>query len=124
MASDPGTRPVIRGATGSTAGVRSPLFWPWGQREWFSPWVKGVGRLVARPAVERGLRVTGTGSNAKREPAEAIGVWFIDYAAAAGVVAAARELVPDGFDGIVDLVGGTSLRTVAPLARDPATRPP
>ncbi|MBP2327820.1 NADPH:quinone reductase-like Zn-dependent oxidoreductase [Kibdelosporangium banguiense] len=25
----------------------------------------------------------------------------------------------DGFDGIVDLVGGTSLRTVAPLARDP-----
>jgi NADPH:quinone reductase-like Zn-dependent oxidoreductase len=30
----------------------------------------------------------------------------------------ARELVPDGFDGIVDLVGGASLRTVAPLARD------
>ncbi|UJW36736.1 hypothetical protein L3Q67_31820 [Saccharothrix sp. AJ9571] len=27
-------------------------------------------------------------------------------------------MVPDGFDGIVDLVGGTSLRTVAPLARD------
>jgi NADPH:quinone reductase len=72
---------------------------------------------VARLAVDRGLRVIGTGSSAKREPAEAIGVRFIDYTAS-DVVAAARELVPDGFDGIVDLVGGASLRMVAPLARD------
>ncbi|MEV4106403.1 NADP-dependent oxidoreductase [Nonomuraea sp. NPDC049695] len=78
----------------------------------------GVGLAVARLAVGRGLRVIGTGSTAKREHAEAIGVRFIDYAAG-DVVAAARELVPDGFDGIVDLVGGASLRTVAPLARDP-----
>ncbi|MEU7140905.1 NADP-dependent oxidoreductase [Nocardia sp. NPDC046473] len=78
----------------------------------------GVGLAVARLAVGRELRVIGTGSTAKREPAEAIGVRFIDYAAG-NVVAAARELVPDGVDGIVDLVGGTSLRTVAPLARDP-----
>ena len=60
----------------------------------------------------------GTGSTAKRGHAEAVGVRFIDYTDA-DVVAAARELVPDGFDGIVDLVGGTSLRTVAPLVRDP-----
>ncbi|GAB2801959.1 NADP-dependent oxidoreductase [Actinoallomurus bryophytorum] len=78
----------------------------------------GVGLAVGRLAVGRRLRVVGTGSAAKREHAEAIGVRFIDYAAG-DVVAAARELVPDGFDGIVDLVGGTSLRTVAPLARDP-----
>ncbi|WP_433873553.1 NADP-dependent oxidoreductase [Saccharopolyspora sp. CA-218241] len=78
----------------------------------------GVGLAVARLAIERELRVIGTGSTAKREHAEAIGVRFIDYAAE-DVVAAARELVADGFDGIVDLVGGTSLRTVAPLARDP-----
>jgi NADPH2:quinone reductase len=78
----------------------------------------GVGLAVARLAVARGLRVIGTGSAAKREHAEAVGVRFIDYAAGS-VVAAARELVPDGVDGIVDLVGGTSLRTVAPLARDP-----
>lgn len=78
----------------------------------------GVGLAVARLAVGRELRVIGTGSTAKREQAEAIGVRFIDYTAG-DVVAAARELVPDGFDGIVDLVGGTSLRTVAPLARDP-----
>ncbi|WP_228472856.1 NADP-dependent oxidoreductase [Streptomyces cyaneochromogenes] len=78
----------------------------------------GVGLAVARLAIGRELRVIGTGSTAKREHAEAIGVRFIDYAAE-DVVTTARELVPDGFDGIVDLVGGTSLRTVAPLARDP-----
>ncbi|MEV4350429.1 NADP-dependent oxidoreductase [Actinoplanes sp. NPDC049596] len=78
----------------------------------------GVGLLVARLAAGRDLRVIGTGSGTKREPAEAIGVRFIDYTAG-DVVAAARELVPDGVDGIVDLVGGASLRAVAPLARDP-----
>ncbi len=78
----------------------------------------GVGLTVARLAIRRDLRVIGTGSRAKREHAEAIGVRFVDYTAE-DVAAAARELVPDGFDGIVDLVGGTSLRTVAPLARDP-----
>ncbi|WNV86924.1 NADP-dependent oxidoreductase [Umezawaea sp. Da 62-37] len=77
----------------------------------------GVGLAVARLATSRGLRVIGTGSTAKREHAEAVGVRFIDYTAE-DVVTAARELVPDGFDGIVDLVGGASLRTVAPLALD------
>jgi NADPH:quinone reductase-like Zn-dependent oxidoreductase len=78
----------------------------------------GVGLAAARLAIGRGLRVVGTGSTAKREHAEAVGARFVDYTAE-DVVAAARELVPDGFDGIVDLVGGASLRTVAPLARDP-----
>ena len=76
----------------------------------------GVGLLVARLAVARELRVIGTGSTAKREPAEAIGVRFIDYTAGE-VAAAARKLAPKGVDGIVDLVGGASLRAVAPLAR-------
>ena len=62
----------------------------------------GVGLAVARLAVGRELRVIGTGSTAKREHAEALGVRFIDYTAE-DVAAAARELVPDGFDGIVDL---------------------
>ncbi|GGP92591.1 NADPH:quinone reductase [Streptomyces pseudogriseolus] len=78
----------------------------------------GVGLAVARLAVGRELRVIGTGSTAKREHAEAVGVRFVDYTAE-DVTAAARELVPDGFDGIVDLAGGASLRTVAPLARNP-----
>ncbi|WP_290054667.1 NADP-dependent oxidoreductase [Amycolatopsis solani] len=80
----------------------------------------GVGLAVARLAVARGLRVVGTGSAAKREQAEAAGAQFVDYAAE-DVVAAARALVPEGFDGIVDLVGGASLRAVAPLAREPGT---
>jgi NADPH2:quinone reductase len=78
----------------------------------------GVGLLVARLAVQRELRVIGTGSSTKRESAEAIGVRFIDYTTG-DVAAAARELVPEGFDGIVDLVGGSSLRTIAPLAKKP-----
>jgi NADPH:quinone reductase-like Zn-dependent oxidoreductase len=78
----------------------------------------GVGLAVARLAAARKLHVVGTGSAAKREPAETVGVRFVDYTTE-DVAAAARELVPDGFDGIVDLVGGLSLRTVAPLARDP-----
>ncbi|MER8187272.1 NADP-dependent oxidoreductase [Kitasatospora sp. NPDC094015] len=78
----------------------------------------GVGLAVAQLAVGSELRVFGTGSTAKREHAEAVGVRFIDYTAG-DVAAAARELVPGGFDGIVDLVGGASLRAVAPLARDP-----
>jgi NADPH:quinone reductase-like Zn-dependent oxidoreductase len=78
----------------------------------------GVGLAVAGLAVGRELRVIGTGSAAKREHAEAVGVRFVDYTAE-DVAAAARELVPDGFDGIVDLVGGASLRAVAPLAREP-----
>jgi NADPH:quinone reductase len=78
----------------------------------------GVGLAVAGLAIARGLTVIGTGSATKREHAEAIGVRFVDYTAQ-DVVAAARALVPGGFDGIVDMVGGASLRTVAPLARDP-----
>ncbi|MFJ3205617.1 NADP-dependent oxidoreductase [Streptomyces sp. NPDC086989] len=78
----------------------------------------GVGLAVAQLAIGRELRVIGIGSTSKREHAEGIGVRFIDYTAE-DVADAAREQVPVGFDGIVDLVGGTSLRTVAPLARDP-----
>lgn len=80
----------------------------------------GVGLAVAQLAAARELRVIGTVSTAKREHAEAIGVRFIDYTAG-DVVAAARALAPDGVDGIVDLAGGTSLRTVAPLAKEPRT---
>ncbi|MFI0202502.1 MULTISPECIES: NADP-dependent oxidoreductase [Streptomyces] len=78
----------------------------------------GVGLAVARLAIGRRLHVIGTGSTAKREHAESLGALFIDYTTH-DVAAAARKLVPDGFDAIVDLVAGTSLRAVAPLARDP-----
>ena len=43
---------------------------------------------------------------------------FVDYADGR-VVPQVRDLAPLGVDGLVDLVGGESLRAVAPLARDP-----
>ena len=78
----------------------------------------GVGIATAQVARDRGLNVIGTGSTAKRALAEAVGVTFVDYTDG-DVVAQVRELAPDGVDGLVDLVGGKSLRTVAPLAGDP-----
>jgi NADPH:quinone reductase len=78
----------------------------------------GVGIATAQVARDRGLHVIGTGGAAKREQAEAVGVTFVDYTAG-DVVDRIRSLAPQGVDGLVDLVGGESLRAVAPLVRDP-----
>ncbi|MFF5567836.1 NADP-dependent oxidoreductase [Streptomyces sp. NPDC012623] len=78
----------------------------------------GVGYVTAQVARDRGLKVIGTGGTAKRALAEAVGVTFVDYTEG-DVVRRVRDLAPHGVDGVVDLVGGASLRTVAPLARDP-----
>jgi NADPH:quinone reductase len=80
----------------------------------------GVGLAVAQLARARDLHVVGIGSATKRERAEAVGVRFVDYTSE-DVVARSRDLVPAGVDGIIDTVGGASLRTVATLARDPRT---
>lgn len=77
----------------------------------------GVGLATAQVARDRGLKVVGTGSTAKRAVAEAAGVTFVDYAEG-NAVPRIRGLLPHGADGLVDLVGGASLRTVAPLVRD------
>lgn len=47
------------------------------------------------------------------------GATFVDYTRGA-VADRLRELAPEGFDAVVDLVGGASLREVAPLAVDPS----
>lgn len=57
-------------------------------------------------------------SRAKRTIAAALGVAFVDYTAG-DVVAQVHDLAPHGVDGVVDTVGGESLRTLAPLAGDP-----
>ncbi|MEQ3552912.1 zinc-binding dehydrogenase [Pseudonocardia nematodicida] len=62
--------------------------------------------------------VAGTDSAAKRDRATASGASFVDYAAG-DVVERLRVHAPDGFDGVVDTVGGESLRRVAPLAAKP-----
>lgn len=79
----------------------------------------GVGLITAQVAQDRGLRVIGTGSTAKRGAAEALGVTFVDYTAG-DASAQLRGLAPGGVDALVDLVGGESLRALAPLAGDSA----
>jgi NADPH:quinone reductase-like Zn-dependent oxidoreductase len=78
----------------------------------------GVGTAVAQLARDRGLAVVGTGSAAKRDRATAIGATFVDYTAP-DAVDLLRAHAPDGFDAVVDTVGGDSLRGAAPLAAKP-----
>ncbi|SEQ92850.1 NADP-dependent oxidoreductase [Lentzea albida] len=76
----------------------------------------GVGIAVAQLARHRGLVVTGTASTGKRDLVESTGATFVDYTAG-DVVELLRAEAPDGFDALVDNVGGDALRAVAPLAR-------
>ncbi|WP_055698557.1 NADP-dependent oxidoreductase [Streptomyces silaceus] len=78
----------------------------------------GVGIALSQIARDRGLTVVGTGSAAKRDRATATRATFVDYTAG-DVVARLRALAPDGFDAVVDTVGGDSLRRVAPLVTKP-----
>ncbi|KOV82115.1 NADP-dependent oxidoreductase [Nocardia sp. NRRL S-836] len=78
----------------------------------------GVGIAVAQLARDRGLVVTGTASAGKRELVTGTGARFVDYAGG-DVVERLRALAPDGFDGVVDTVGGESLRAVAAVAAAP-----
>lgn len=79
----------------------------------------GVGAMTAHLARSLGLAVVGTGSAAKEAVATSAGATFVDYTRGA-VSDRLRELAPEGFDAVVDLVGGASLRAVAPLAVDPS----
>jgi NADPH:quinone reductase len=79
----------------------------------------GVGVATAQLARARGLDVVGTASTSKRDIAASTGAAFVDYTEGQ-VESRLRALVPDGFDGIVDTVGGVSLRAVAPLALEPS----
>jgi len=78
----------------------------------------GVGIGLAQLARDRDLVVVGTGSTAKRDLATTTGATFVDYTAG-NVVDRLRAHAPDGFDAVVDTVGGESLRDVAPLAAKP-----
>jgi NADPH:quinone reductase-like Zn-dependent oxidoreductase len=79
----------------------------------------GVGLATAQLARARGLSVVGTGSAAKEAIAGSTGATFVDYGRGP-VEEHLRALAPDGFDAVVDLVGGASLRAVAPLAVTPS----
>lgn len=76
-----------------------------------------TGLVTAQLATARGLKVIGTGSDGKRPVAEALGITFVSYNAG-DVADQVRTLTPAGVDGVIDLVGGESLRSVACLVED------
>lgn len=78
-----------------------------------------TGLVTAQLARSRGLTVIGTGSDGKRPVAEPLGLTFVSYTAG-DVAGQVRALAPAGVDGVVDLVGGDSMRSVAGLVEDPA----
>ena len=76
----------------------------------------GVGVAAAQLARDYGVFVIGTGSESKRELAESLGATLVTYGD--GVADRVREIMPDGVDAILDLVGGDALRSVADLVSD------
>ena len=76
----------------------------------------GVGVAAAQLARDRGVFVIGTGSEEKRELAESLGATLVPYGD--GVIDRVREIMPNGVDAILDLVGGDALRSVADLVSD------
>jgi NADPH2:quinone reductase len=76
----------------------------------------GVGIAVVQLAVARGLRVIGTASAAKHALLAGLGAVPVAYGD--GVLDRIRAEAPAGVDAVFDLVGGSSLRTVAELLED------
>lgn len=76
----------------------------------------GVGVVAAQLARAAGVFVIGTGSEGKRELAESLGATLVNYGD--GVADRVREILPDGVDAILDLVGVDAAREVADLVKD------
>lgn len=77
----------------------------------------GVGVAAAQLARHAGIRVFGTASTAKRDLVESLGATLIPYGD--GESERLREVLPDGVDGIFDLIGGSALAGVAGLVTNP-----
>lgn len=80
----------------------------------------GVGVAAAQIARHAGLTVIGTGSEAKRDFAQSLGAVHVlsGEGEGEGVADRVRAVAPGGVDGVLDLVGGDSLREVAGLLAD------
>ena len=76
----------------------------------------GVRVAAAQLARDLAVFVLGTGSEEKRELTEAMGATLVPYGD--GVADRVREIMPNGVDAILDLVGGDALRSVADLVSD------
>ncbi|GAA1905565.1 NADP-dependent oxidoreductase [Nocardioides lentus] len=78
----------------------------------------GVGALAVQIAAARGARVIGTASARNHDHLTALGAEPVEYGD--GLVAAVRELAPEGVHAVADLVGGqleTTLSVLAPGGR-------
>lgn len=75
----------------------------------------GVGSFATQLAVLAGARVVGTASPANHAYVRGLGAEPVAYGD--GLVAAARALAPDGFDVVLDYVGGPSMDTVPDLLK-------
>lgn len=78
----------------------------------------GVGVVAAQLARDRDVTVIGTAAEDKRELVESLGAIQVTYGD--GVADRVRQILPDGVDAILDLVGGDALRSVAELVQDPS----
>jgi NADPH:quinone reductase-like Zn-dependent oxidoreductase len=77
----------------------------------------GVGVAAAQIARDEGVNVIGTGSEGKRDLVQSLDATLLDYAKG-DVAQQVRSILPDGVDGILDLIGGAALREVADLVAD------
>ena len=75
----------------------------------------GVGVIAAQLARDLGVTVVGIGSEQSRALAESLDAILITYGD--GVASRVLEILPDGVDAILDLIGGDALRSVATLAK-------
>lgn len=73
----------------------------------------GVGSIAVQLAVHAGARVVGTASPGNHDYLRGLGAEPVAYGD--GLVAAARELAPGGFDVILDYVGGAAIDTAPDL---------
>lgn len=75
----------------------------------------GVGAFATQLAVLAGARVVGTAGPANHEFLRSLGAEPVAYGE--GLVAAARAVAPDGFDVVLDYVGGAALDVTPDLLR-------
>lgn len=79
----------------------------------------GVGSFACQLAVHAGARVVGTASPDNHDHLRSLGAEPIDYHG--DLVATAQQLVPEGFDVILDYVGGETIDTAPQLVRSGGT---
>lgn len=73
----------------------------------------GVGSIAVQLAVHAGARVVGTASEGNHDYLRSIGAEPVSYGE--GLVEAARALAPEGFDVVLDYVGGQAVDTAPEL---------